>query len=97
MAYAPRILFSALRNWKRVLPLMRDERVPLALKAGTAALGLLIISPIDVFGDIPVLGLFDDAVLLSLLAAAFVYAARMLTERQAAPRQAAAGLPMVRS
>lgn len=51
---------------------MRDVRVPLALKASTVAAALLIISPIDVFGDIPGLGLLDDAALLSLLCYWFV-------------------------
>ncbi len=46
---------------------MRDARVPLALKLTVAAIGLLVISPIDVFGDIPVLGALDDATLLILL------------------------------
>lgn len=66
-----------------VIPHMRDSRVPFALKAATAALGVLIISPLDIFGDIPVLGLLDDAVLLTLLSMAFVAAARTIVERPA--------------
>ncbi|HET7814269.1 MAG TPA: hypothetical protein VFL13_07830 [Candidatus Baltobacteraceae bacterium] len=58
---------------------MRDERVPAVLKGGTALLGVLIISPLDVFGDIPVLGVLDDAVLLTLLCSAFVMLATRLT------------------
>ncbi len=96
MAYTPRLLFFAARNWKRVLPLMQDERVPLALKAGTALLGVLIISPLDVFGDIPVLGFLDDAVLLTMLASAFVFAATRLVQQRVSPARASAGLPMVR-
>lgn len=91
---SPRLIFSALRSWQRVLPLMRDERVPLTLKAGAAVLGLLIVSPLDVFGDIPVLGLFDDAVLLTILAGAFVFVARRCIERTASP-QPGAELPMI--
>lgn len=64
-----------------VLPHMRDNRVPFALKAATAALGVLIISPLDIFGDIPVIGLLDDAVLLTLLSMAFVAVARAMVER----------------
>ncbi len=79
MAATPRLLFAAARNWKRVLPLMRDARVPLQFKIGTLALGALIISPIDVFGDIPVLGWFDDALLLTLLCSAFVWIATRMT------------------
>lgn len=86
MATTPRLLFSALRNWRRALPLMRDERVPTALKAGTALLGVLILSPIDVFGDIPVLGVLDDAVLLTLLCSAFVVLATRLTMKPAAAK-----------
>jgi uncharacterized membrane protein YkvA (DUF1232 family) len=71
----PRLFFSAARNFRRVLPLMRDERVPAQLKVLTVFIGLLIISPLDIFGDIPVLGLFDDAVLLTFLCAAFVWLA----------------------
>lgn len=56
----------------RVLPLMRHADVPLTLKAITAGLGLLIISPLDIFSDIPVLGVLDDAVLLTLLCLLFV-------------------------
>lgn len=56
----------------RTVPLMRDERVPFALKGLTAALAILIVSPIDIFGDIPVLGLLDDAALLSLVCYWFV-------------------------
>lgn len=56
----------------RTIPLMRDSRVPLALKAATVATGALIVSPIDLFADIPVLGLLDDAALLALLCYLFV-------------------------
>lgn len=95
MAY-PRVLLAAGRNFRRMLPLMRDERVPLAMKAGTAMLALLIISPLDVFGDIPVLGLLDDAVLLTLLCTAFVWLATRLTEKNVTPRPEIAAPPMVR-
>lgn len=58
---------------------MRDERVPVVLKAATALLGVLILSPLDVFGDIPILGVLDDAVLLTLLCSVFVMFATRMT------------------
>lgn len=66
----------------RVIPLMRDARVPAALKASTIALGIVVVSPLDLFGDIPLLGALDDAALLSLLCYAFV----RLAERHTAVR-----------
>jgi uncharacterized membrane protein YkvA (DUF1232 family) len=56
----------------RVLPLMRESRVPVGLKVGTVIMAVLIISPLDIFGDIPVLGIFDDAALLTMLCMGFV-------------------------
>jgi uncharacterized membrane protein YkvA (DUF1232 family) len=55
-----------------ILPLMRDPRVPGWLKLGAVAAALTIVSPLDPFGDIPVLGFLDDAVLLALVVNAFV-------------------------
>jgi uncharacterized membrane protein YkvA (DUF1232 family) len=40
--------------------LFRDERVPLPLRGGAVALLALIFSPLDVVGDIPVIGQFWD-------------------------------------
>ncbi|HZT12404.1 MAG TPA: YkvA family protein [Candidatus Baltobacteraceae bacterium] len=82
-------LASALTNMRRVLPLMRDERVPTGLKVATGAVALLILSPLDIFGDIPVLGLLDDAVLLTLLAMLFVALATRMTERVVTPQRVA--------
>jgi len=90
----PRVLFSAVRNFKRAFPLLRDERVPLQLKIITGVVALLIISPLDIFGDIPVLGLLDDAVLLTLLCGLFVMIASRAVEKDVAPaRQPVGGLP----
>jgi len=58
-----RLLLAVKTSLFRTVPLMRDARVPFALKAGTLAVALLILSPLDVFGDIPGLGLLDDAAL----------------------------------
>jgi uncharacterized membrane protein YkvA (DUF1232 family) len=94
----PRLVFSAVRSFRRAWPLIRDERVPAGLKVTTGALALLIISPLDIFGDIPVLGLLDDAVLLSLLCMLFVWLATQSIEKNVTPvnRRDIGGPPMVR-
>lgn len=74
---------TLLANRKRlglVIPLMRHAKVPVALKVATGAIALLILSPLDIFSDIPVLGLLDDAVLLSVLCLVFVALAERLAE-----------------
>jgi len=76
-----RLLGAARLSIPRVVPLMRDRAVPFWLKAACVALALVIVSPLDLFGDIPVLGLFDDAALLALLASAFVLVAENLRGR----------------
>ena len=86
------MVISAVRNFRRVLPLMRDERVPMGLKAAAVAMGLLIISPLDIFGDIPILGLMDDAVLLTLLAMLFVTLATRTLEKNVTPKSTGAAL-----
>ena len=92
----PRVLLSAARNFRRALPLLRDARVPLQLKLLTGILALLIVSPVDVFGDIPLLGLFDDAVLLTLLCALFVAIATRTIEKNVTPvRPSIGGLPRI--
>ena len=67
-----RLLFAAKTAIFRTVPLLRDGRVPLALKLIAIAIGLVVISPVDLFGDIPVLGALDDAALLTLLCMWFV-------------------------
>ena len=59
----------------RTVPLMRDTRVPWLLKGIAGFIAVLVISPIDVFGDIPILGMLDDVALLSLLCMWFVHQA----------------------
>lgn len=79
-----------------MLPLMRDERVPVQLKVAAGALALLIISPLDVFADIPVLGLLDDAMLLTILCTLFVWLATRTIEKNVTPRRPEiSGLPSV--
>jgi len=67
-----RLLYAAKTAIFRTVPLLRDARVPMSLKLVAAAIGLLIISPVDLFGDVPVLGALDDAALLTLLCMWFV-------------------------
>jgi uncharacterized membrane protein YkvA (DUF1232 family) len=76
-----RLFLAAKAAVLRAVPLMRDVRVPLPLKLTAAALALLVISPLDLFGDVPVLGALDDAALLALLCWWFV----RLAERHVAP------------
>ncbi len=91
-----RTLYLARRNLFRVAPLMRDARVPSALKAGTIAAALLIVSPLDVFGDIPALGVLDDGILLVLLLAWFVTQATRLIDRSEARTMVRVGPPALR-
>jgi uncharacterized membrane protein YkvA (DUF1232 family) len=75
-----RLLLAAKTAIIRTVPLVRDARVPTSLKLIAAAIGLLVISPIDVFSDIPVLGALDDAALLILLCMWFVSQASKYVE-----------------
>lgn len=68
-----RLVVAARTAIVRAVPLMRDTRVPFLPKALAIALALLVISPFDVFGDIPVLGAMDDVALLVLVCMGFVH------------------------
>jgi uncharacterized membrane protein YkvA (DUF1232 family) len=63
--------------------LLRSPHVPLHLKLIALALALLIVSPLNILGDIPLLGIADDVALLSFLAGWFVRAA--MQHENAAP------------
>jgi uncharacterized membrane protein YkvA (DUF1232 family) len=52
--------------------LFLDTRVSSGLKLAAAAAALVVISPVDLLGDIPLLGPIDDIALLMLLATLFV-------------------------
>ncbi len=67
-----RLLLTSRRTVVRAWRLARDERVPKRLKVGAALGLLLILSPINFLGDIPLLGLVDDAALIGLLLSWFV-------------------------
>jgi uncharacterized membrane protein YkvA (DUF1232 family) len=51
---------------------MRDARVPLWSKLAAAGLALLVVSPLNILGDIPLLGLVDDGALLLFVLHQFV-------------------------
>jgi len=72
-----------------IVRLLRDARVSALLKIGAAAAALLVISPLDVFGDIPVLGALDDVALLLLVANLFV---RLCPDALVAEHRRAVGL-----
>ena len=63
-----RFLLTSRRTLARALTLARDARVPMRLKLLALAGVLFILSPLNLLGDIPLFGLFDDAALLALLA-----------------------------
>ena len=65
-------LFRVWGKFRDAFRLMRSPEVPLHLKLIAAGLALLIISPVNILGDIPLLGVLDDVALLSLLAGWFV-------------------------
>jgi uncharacterized membrane protein YkvA (DUF1232 family) len=54
------------------VPLLRDRRVPLWQRASVVGLVLLILSPIDIIGDIPVVGQFWDFTLAVTVLDAFI-------------------------
>lgn len=67
-----RTLSAARRELPRVIPLYRDARVPLWAKIAAIAAALLVVSPLNILGDIPLLGFFDDAALLAFVVHYFV-------------------------
>jgi uncharacterized membrane protein YkvA (DUF1232 family) len=88
-----RLFAATRRSLPRVFPLMRDAAVPMWLKAAAVVAALLIISPLDLLGDIPILGLLDDAALLLLACSLFVTLAERLRARAQPLRVAALRLP----
>ena len=70
-----RLFVAAKSSIFRTVPLMRDTRVPLFLKAVAIGVGVLVVSPVDLFSDIPILGVLDDVALLTLLCMWFVHQA----------------------
>jgi uncharacterized membrane protein YkvA (DUF1232 family) len=81
-----RTLAAAFKEIPRVIPLMREPAVPVAAKIATVAAAVLIVSPLDLLGDIPLLGQIDDVVLLAFLVHVFVWFAERAIARNPAPR-----------
>ena len=65
-------LFDLPRLARLLMRLYRDGRVPGWLKLAGVAGAVLIISPLDLFSDIPLLGPIDDIALLYMLAQMFI-------------------------
>ena len=76
-----RTFFLARKNLAGVVPLLRDPRVPISLKIGAAVLALLVFTPVNILGYIPIVGFFDDAALLMLIATWFSRVATGHVER----------------
>ena len=70
-----KLFLTSRRTAVRAYALFRDARVPLRLKLVALAALLFVLSPLNVLGDIPLLGIADDAVLIALLLSWFVRAA----------------------
>jgi uncharacterized membrane protein YkvA (DUF1232 family) len=87
-----RLVYLMRSELPRLLPLVRDGRVPLWSKIIAGLAAALVISPIDLFGDIPVLGLVDDAALLLLIVHLFV----AFAEKRARVRSGAIAVAPVR-
>lgn len=68
-------LFRVWRSFGNAFKLMRSPSVPLHLKMIVGVLALAIVSPLNILGDIPFIGVFDDVALLGMLAGWFVAAA----------------------
>ena len=79
-----RLLLTSRRTLARAYAFARDARVPRRLKFLTLVGAVFILSPLNILGDIPLLGILDDAALLALLLAWFVRAAAPWTAEPAA-------------
>ncbi len=69
------MILHSRRALLRLPALIRDARVPNRLKITALVLAILIVSPLNILGDIPLLGIVDDAALLALLLNWFVSSA----------------------
>jgi uncharacterized membrane protein YkvA (DUF1232 family) len=67
-----RLFLTSRRSAIRAYALVRDPRVPLRLKVIAVAALLFILSPLNILGDIPLLGIVDDVALIALLLSWFV-------------------------
>ncbi len=69
-----RLFFTLRTKAVRAFELVRDARVPLRLKVLALLAAVFILSPLNILGDIPLIGIVDDAALLALLLNWFVRA-----------------------
>ncbi|HZX68771.1 MAG TPA: hypothetical protein VFE70_07795 [Candidatus Elarobacter sp.] len=67
-----RLFLTSRRTIVRAWALGRDARVPKHLKILAALGALLILSPLNLLGDIPLIGFFDDVALIGFLLSWFV-------------------------
>jgi uncharacterized membrane protein YkvA (DUF1232 family) len=67
-----RLLTTSRRSLVRLPGLLLSAAVPLRYKLLVVGLALLILSPLNIFGDVPFLGILDDVVLFGLLLDWFV-------------------------
>jgi uncharacterized membrane protein YkvA (DUF1232 family) len=70
-----RFFFTIRHKLGRALTLMQDPNVPRRLKITAGALALLIVSPLNILGDIPLIGMVDDVALLGFLMQWFIHSA----------------------
>jgi len=70
-----RFFLTSRQNVGRALTLIQHPRVPLRLKLLLIGGAVFILSPLNILGDIPLLGILDDVALLSFLLGWFVRAA----------------------
>jgi uncharacterized membrane protein YkvA (DUF1232 family) len=77
-----RFAFTVRHTLGRAWALAQDPHVPRNLKITALALALLILSPLNILGDIPLIGVFDDVALLGFLLRWFVKAAEQAQARR---------------
>jgi uncharacterized membrane protein YkvA (DUF1232 family) len=75
-----RTIASVRHEIPRIVPLFRDARVPTWAKVAAALAAVLIVSPLNLLGDIPLLGFFDDGALLLFVVHLFVSFAEKRTQ-----------------
>ncbi len=84
-----RTLSAARHEVPRVLPLLRDARVPRGAKIAAILAVVFIVSPLNILGDIPLLGFFDDTALLLFVAHTFVKFAQERVDAAVPPMRSA--------
>jgi uncharacterized membrane protein YkvA (DUF1232 family) len=77
-----KLFLTSRKSLGRIPALVQSARVPMRLKLLALAAALFILSPLNILGDIPLLGIVDDVALLALLINWFV---RTAERHEAAP------------